>query len=443
MKKAFVLLALTVCVTTVLAADTVTNGTPNSAFQAGKDFASSMQDNVTGVLNEQSANEHLDFTSTPPQSSSYQELPPRSMGTDRQNYCASIDLSTLSESDRKECEAVNYLTGVQNRTNPYTLDKATDPLFARYKEGIELSEKINADTCSLEGSTIPSNTGTTEVCTESFQRSEKVCRDSLTVNVNRVGRSYTLDFAVTALLAKWTSNNCEEDNAQGIFELDLGEFTKEFNKSEYESGNYWAPKEYVAYAAGSMTPSYYDSYRLRRSMLSVPDVWLADNGKKCHTAASMLSGIYVRPIYSQDMIDFLYKDSGEIKAYNTSSFKDVELFKVVSVTSPPGVNTSAPTCGVGNDIPTFPYSLNGVSYNNGPRACNQNPGRDVEVTDAQSGKIKITVSKGSPGFSYHRVHNFASSYIGIAYPIRVRFLVEKYQTTITDSWDDGCSVLKQ
>lgn len=423
------------------AADATTNGTPDATFQAGKDFAASMQSTVEATLNEESAHEHVEYTEAPPQASTYQETPPRSMGVDKKNYCANSDLSTMNERDRKECEAVNYLSGIENRTNPYVLDEANDPLFKRYEEGLLLAEKINADTCSLEGTTIPSDSGITEVCSEAVQRSDKSCQDTLDVKVTRVGRTYQLEFAVTVLLAKSTSNGCEEDAGSGKFKVDFGKFTSYFSGTEYQNNYFWKPTAYVGVHAGTRMwdGRYSPNQRLNVAVEDNPYSELRDNGKICHKSPNMLTGIYIRPIYTNDMIDFLYKEGSTLKPDNTTSFKDVSLFRFVSATTPPGTVVAGPSCGLGEDVPKYNYTMSGKNYYNGPRRCNTNPGKTVNVIDQNNGIVEIGVSKGSPSFTYHYAHNYSTTYIGIGYPLRVKFAAEKSVVTIKDEWVYGCS----
>lgn len=422
------------------AADATTNGTPAEAFQSGKDFAASMQETVEATLNEQSAREHIDYTDAPPQASTYQDIPPRSMGDDKKNYCANVDLSTLNERDRKECEGVNYLAGMENRTNPYVLDEGTDPLFKRYEEGKLLAERINADTCSLEGSTIPSDSGRTEICTEAVQRSDQTCQDTLDVKVTRTGRTYQLEFAVSILLAKSSSNRCEEDWGGGTFRFDLGKFTSFFSGSELTNNYYWKPNYWVGLHAGSRVAygQNFVNQRINQSITTISSR-LSDNGDTCHSSPNMLSVIHVRPIYTNDMIDFLYKEGDVLKPANTSSFKDVSIFRVVSVNVPSGVSSSGPTCNLGEDMPKYVYTMGGSTYSNGPRRCNPNPSRSAKVIDQQAGILDITVGKGSPPFSYHYIHNFSETYMGLGYPIRLKLAVDKSVTTVRDEWIYGCS----
>lgn len=421
---------------------TTPNGTPMEAFNQGKEFGALMQEDVQKSFTEAKAKETLDFSDSPPEASYYGDLPPREKGTEKQDYCSKVNMDTISEAQRKECDAVNYLTGVQNRSNPYTIDKANDPIFKRYDEGIELSKRINADTCNLEGSNIPSEGGITDVCTEAIQRANRQCNEELTVKIEESPKKYILQFAITVLLAKSNGAQCRESNSTGEFTIDLSMFSTYFNRNEYNSGNYYTPQRYAGMFQGTRF-AYLNDYRTHYSMPTINANLSA--GGVCHSTPNMVAALIIRPIYSADMIDFMYKIDGVPKTGSETSFQGVTSLAAIESRPAPGVTSSTPTCGLGADVPRLKYDLSQYStgYDNGPKFCNTNPSSSVSIIDGPSGKIKINIGKGSPSFDFgysHEMHRLAA---GVAYPIRITLEATKQATKYTDIWDDGCTPFKE
>ena len=460
MRSSLVVSMITILVTTAtLAADdplygggTATpNGTPEAAFTQGKTFAGEMQSTVQGSFTEEKAKAAMEYDANPVEASYYDITPPRDKGTEKQNYCASVDLATLTEQKRKECEAVNYLTDTQGRSNPYVIDESTDPLFQRYQEGIELSKKISADTCSIEGSNVPGAGGYTEVCSEGIQREDSTCQENLSVTVESKRYTYTLEFAVTAIMSKTTSNGCEEDASSLTVDFDLGKFTSYFKPSELSSGQLWQPTRYSGIFAGSWI--YQDVPRHQRVTESMTSLYahLIDNKNRCHITPNMYAGFYIRPIYSNDMLNFLFKDGDANKVTAANSFKNVVNFRILEVRVPTGMSPypgSDQTCGIGQDVPKTYYNVGGPSLANGPNWCFQTaPSQNFKVTDVAKGLVSLEFGRfgtqgPAGGRSFNYSHNYSSTAIGMAYPRIIKLYIEKDAPKYTDNWDDQCKSLK-
>lgn len=429
---------------------TTPNGTPEAAFTQGKAFASEMQSTVQGSFTEAKAKEAMEYDANPVEASYYDTTPPRDKGTEKQDYCANVDLSTLSERKRKECEAVNYLTETQGRSNPFVIDESTDPLFKRYEEGIELSKKISADTCSIEGSTVPGAGGYTEVCSEGIQRKESMCQENLNVTVETVRHKYTIEFVVTPLIGKQTSNRCEEDNGGGTIEFNLSTFTSFFDPSE--KSNLWVPRAYSGILGGSwMQVDTIYHRRVKDSIVSLTS-FLADNSRNCHVSPNMLTAFYIRPIYSQDMLNFLFNNGDQPKLQAETSFNNVVTTRILSVTLPPGLTPQPQAdghCSIGADVPHVSYTLSGAVYKNGPRYCFPNSeSQNYTVLNQQQGIVSFNFGRfggrdpvGRRSFNY--AHDYSTTYYGMAYPRIVKIYIEKDAPKYTDTWDDQCKALKE
>jgi hypothetical protein len=190
--------------------------TPDSAFQAGKNFAADTREVAGAMINNRSAEYALPgYDQTPALAGTFDPFQlPKAQGTARQQACAKADLSKLPETDRRECEAINYLTKRVN-TAKFTLDRQTDPLFKTYHEAETISASLGNMDCQLPGQPSMQSSFEERTCRESLVKSHQTCRDKLSVSAQEQDRDFDYSFTLNTDLRKWRAF-CN-DNESGRF----------------------------------------------------------------------------------------------------------------------------------------------------------------------------------------------------------------------------------
>ena len=195
--------------------------TSDSAFQAGKTFASDTQEATGGMINSQSAGYALPgYDQTPALAVTFDPFQlPKAQGTARQQACAGADLSKLPEAERRECEAINYLTKRVN-TAKFTLDRQTDPLFKTYHEAETIAASLGNADCQLPGQSGGAVTHEDRTCRESLVKSRQKCHDKLSVSAQEKDRDFDYAFTLNTDLRKWRAF-CNDNDSGRVYPVNF------------------------------------------------------------------------------------------------------------------------------------------------------------------------------------------------------------------------------
>lgn len=186
--------------------------TSADAMDAGKSFGAGAKTGTQGMVSTTSADFAVPGYNTNPKEAAYFDPNriPKDEGNQRKNFCASTDLTKLSLQERKECEAINFLSKRKNDAH-FTIDKKNDPLFKGYQDAKSASVNLASSSCELPSSA-KAQSFTEHGCTESVLMPQ-TCRESLAVGVSTEEKDVDFSFVINTDLRKYRAY-CNDDEGR-------------------------------------------------------------------------------------------------------------------------------------------------------------------------------------------------------------------------------------
>ena len=183
--------------------------TPADAFKAGQDFSSSAKgigassgavNAVTGAANVPK------YNTAPPEKALFGggKTSIVAPGMAKIDKCKTHVAANAYA--QQECNAVNYLNK-QDRTNPFFIDKATDPLMIGSKSIIQHPGTLQAagtQVCQTVKTTVP-GTSTTEACSKSAVLETLVCPRHFTPVLVDPGGAIAVTAVMAANVGEWSA----------------------------------------------------------------------------------------------------------------------------------------------------------------------------------------------------------------------------------------------